>query len=104
MSKYKDVKKFVEIALDHCGHKSDLRAVREKLSEALKSIRKVEAKENEEQKKINVRDRWEFDVKTSSLKNLSKNQFDNVINRIENMIDAESKKIQNKNPENILTE
>lgn len=103
MNRFKEVKKFVEIALEHCGHKSELRIVRDKLSDVLKSIRKVELRETEA-KKPTIQDKWTFDVKTSSLRNLSRNQFDNVIGRIENMINAESKKLKKDDSEEIFTE
>lgn len=101
MSKYRSIKKIIERATAECFG-PEFREARTHLEAAAKAVTRAESKfESREGKNVNEKG-WFFDVKTSSMQNLSAKQVNDAIGKIENMIEAERNKAKKNGSDGVM--
>lgn len=102
MSKYRSIKKIIERAMGECFG-PEFREARVHLEAAARCISRAESKSESEStdRKANGRG-WFFDIKTSSMQNLSAKQANDAIEKIEDMIESEKNKSRRSGPRNVM--
>lgn len=101
MGKYRSIKKIIERATAECFG-PEFREARMHLEAAAKAVSRAESKsESKEGKSVNEK-AWFFDIKTSSIQNISAKQANDAIGKIENMIEAEKNKAKRKSSDGVM--
>lgn len=90
MVKNRQIKRIIEDAIDRCGGVR-MQGVKSHLLRALREISEVEKKEEKRGRQTPTR-QWKFDILTSKLKNMTREQMNNALGGIERMIDEEAGK------------
>lgn len=95
MVKNKDIANSIEKLIRDCDS-FELTDVRNHLQRALREIQEKESRKNKKEEKVSFQQKWQFDLGSSSLVygSLNKNQKQNVLNKIEGMIESEKNKIK----------
>lgn len=87
MVKNRQIKRIIEDAIDRCGGVR-MQGVKSHLLRALREISEVEKKEEKRGRQTPTQ-QWKFDILTSKLKNMTREQMNNALGGIERMIDEE---------------
>lgn len=99
----KSISKMIERMIESCPG-SGYRQVRERLEEAARAARRAESKSEERSKSDETPyQRWFFDSKTGSMRNLTREQMDGALARIEDMIRDEKTNSLKNEPKGLIT-
>lgn len=80
-----------------------LRQVREKLEEAARAAKRAESKsEDKANRQETVFQKWVFDSKTGSMRNLTREQMNGALSRIEGMIRNEKERMSDEGSDGLI--
>lgn len=100
MNKYRSIKKIIERAAGECFG-PEFREARTHLEAAARAVARAESKSESSDRKVGSKG-WFFDVKTSSMQNLSAKQANNAIEKIEDMIEAEKNRTKKSSSDSVM--
>lgn len=92
------VRKLIESAIEGCVGPG-YREVLEHLEAAARAVKRKEASESV----VTPRDKWSLEASASPMKNLTRPQLNDVINKIEGLIQDERKKTDSPTPDGLIT-
>jgi len=95
------IENLIKKAIKECD--PSLEDVRILLKKALNELN-YSSKKKKKNESITPFQKWQLDLSTGTLQNLSHNQQKNIINQIENMISNESNKISKQSPANLFND
>lgn len=98
----KSISRTIEKLIESCPG-NGFRQVREKLEEAARAARRAESKSEEraDQRETPFQ-KWVFDSKTGSMRNLTRDQMNGALARIEGMIRDEKGKVSDKESDGLI--
>lgn len=102
MNKYRSIKKIIERATGECFG-PEFREARTHLEAAARAVSRAEFKsETKSNDKSAGGKGWFFDIKTSSMQNISAKQANDAIEKIEDMIETEKGKARRADSDRIM--
>lgn len=97
MNRHKEIRRLIGSALDGCVG-PELTEVRSRLEDAMAAARRAESRSAAQ----TPRKKWEAEVSASPMKKLTRVQMDNVLGKIEDMIEEEMGREKNEGEDGLI--